>query len=80
MPDFVVLAKDLRQDDDFVIGPFFNDADAYKWAKADADEKAKAYKMEDGTIDTNHEDYLSLTATWNDEMVYEWQVMQLITP
>lgn len=80
MTQFVVLAKDLREGEDFVIGPFETKALAYTWASDDADEKATEYDMATGRS-KDGEGYITLAeGDETEDLIYEWQVMELIQP
>jgi hypothetical protein len=78
MTTYVVTCYDCRQGDHFVIGPFDSAKAAYVWAKADADEKAKEWEMEDGLDAVENEGIVIMDG--NHENVYEWSVITLIRP
>jgi hypothetical protein len=78
MTTYAVTCYDCSTDDRFVIGPFDSAKAAYVWAKADADEKAKEWEMEDG-LDAV-ENVAIVVMDGNHENVYEWSVTPLISP
>jgi len=76
---FVVINRDCRQGDEFVVGPFNDRQTACVWAANDADERATGIGMRSGLDAGTDGGYVTISDA-NDEPMYEWEVQQLIDP
>ena len=75
MTTFAVVAKDERNDQLFVLGPFLTKKSAYDWAWSDATEKATEWDMKDG-LSYDYEESLAIE-DGNNELVYSWDVKEI---
>lgn len=82
---YAVICTDHRQGESCVVGPFPSREVAYTWASQDADEKATGWDMKPG-LDADGSSYISVVTgdprdeEIDHEMVYEWQIEEMIAP